>query len=110
MGPVSTYLAIALAVFVVAVVAGSAVAAVRGLDLWRAFKRFRRTVLAEMDDMNRRVGVLQRRADALPMQAARLQEAQASLQHSVAEARVIADAFGEAAALVRTARILVGLR
>ena len=106
----STYLVIALVVFFVAVLAGVAVAAVRGLALWRAFKGFRRTVLAGMDDLNRRVAALQRRADALPVKVERFDEARASLQQSVAEVRVIADAFGEATAKVRAARILLGLR
>jgi hypothetical protein len=110
MGAVSTYLAIALAVFVVAVIAGLVLAGIRGLDLWRAFKRFRRTVLAGMDDLNRRVAVLQQRADALPAKIERLDEARASLERAVAEARVISDAFGEATAMVRAARILLGLR
>jgi hypothetical protein len=107
---VSTYLAIALAVFVVAVVAGIAVAAVRGLALWRTFKRFRRTVLAGAEEMNRRVALLQRRADSLPAKAERLDEARASLEHSLAEVRVITGAFGEVAAVFHAARTFVGLR
>ena len=106
----STYVVIGLVVFFVALVAGIALAAVRGLVAWRALKRFRRTVLAGMDELNRRVNVLQKRADALPAKAERLEEARASLEQSLAEARVIANAFGEAAAMVRAARILVGLR
>ncbi len=106
----AAYLVIALVVFFVAVVAGLSVAGVRGLALWRTFKGFRRTVLAEMDDLNRRVAVLQRRADALPAKTGRLGEARVSLQQSVAEVRVIADGFWEAAAKVRAARILLGLR
>jgi hypothetical protein len=107
---VSTALVIALVVFFVAVAAGLAVAGVRGLALWRTFKGFRRTVFAGMDDLNRRVAVLQRRADALPAKAERVEQARASLQQSVSEVRVIAEAFGEAAAKVRAARILLGLR
>jgi hypothetical protein len=107
---VSTYLLIALIVFAVAVIAGLVLAGIRGLDLRRAFKRFRKTVLAGMDDLNRRAAVLQRRADALPAKAQRLEDARASLEHSIAEARVIAGAFGEVAAVYRAARILVGLR
>jgi hypothetical protein len=91
-------------------VAGIALAAVRGLAAWRALKRFRRTVLAGMDELNRRVVALEKRADTLPAKAERLDEARASLEQSLAEARVIANAFGEAAAMVRAARILVGLR
>ena len=106
----STYVVIGLVVFFVAPVAGIALAAVRGLVAWRELKRFRRTVLAGMDGLNRRVSVLQKRADALPANAERLGEARASLEQSLAEARVIANAFGEAAAMVRAARILVGLR
>ena len=106
----STYVVIGLVVFFVALVAGIALAAVRGLVAWRALKRFRRTVLAGMDELNRRVVALQKRADTLPAKAERLEEARASLEQSLAEARVIANAFGEAAAMVRAARILVGLR
>ena len=106
----AAYLVIALVVFFVAVAAGIALAAVRGLALWRAFKGFRRTVLTGVDDLNRRVAALQRRADALPAKAERFEDARASLQHSVAEARVIADAFAEATAKVRAVRILLGLR
>ena len=69
-----------------------------------------RTVLAGMDELNRRVVALEKRADTLPAKAERLDEARASLAQSLAEARVIANAFGEAAAMVRAARILVGLR
>ncbi len=106
----STYVVIGLVVFFVAPVAGIALAAVRGLAAWRALKRFRRTVLAGMDELNRRVVALEKRADTLPANAERLEEARASLEQSLAEARVIANAFGEAAAMVRAARILVGLR
>ena len=106
----STYVVIGLVVFFVALGAGIALAAVRGLAAWRALKRFRRTVLAGMDELNRRVVALQKRADTLPAKAERLEEARASLEQSLAEARVIANAFGEAAAMVRAARILVGLR
>ena len=106
----STYVVIGLVVFFVAPVAGIALAAVRGLAAWRALKRFRRAVLAGMDELNRRVVALEKRADTLPAKAERLDEARASLAQSLAEARVIANAFGEAAAMVRAARILVGLR
>jgi hypothetical protein len=101
---------IGLVVFFVAIVAGIAVAAVRGLALWRAFKGFRRTVFAAMDDLNRRVAVLQSHADTLPAKGERFEEARFSLQQSIAEVRVIADAFGEAAAMVRAARLLISLR
>ena len=108
----STYVVIGLVVFFVAPVAGIALAAVRGLAAWRALKRFRRTVLAGLEEPERveRLPALEKRADTLPAKAERLDEARASLAQSLAEARVIANAFGEAAAMVRAARILVGLR
>jgi hypothetical protein len=95
---VSNTVLIGLVVFLVAGLLGLALALLRGLAAWRAYRGFRRTALVGMNDLNRRLTALQVRADALPRKGERL------------EARVIADAFDEAAAALQAVRGLPALR
>jgi hypothetical protein len=107
---VSNAVLIGLIVFLVAALLGLALALVRGLAAWRAYRGFRRTALVGMNDLNRRLTALQVRADALPRKGERLAEAREALEESIAEARVIADAFDEAAAALQAVRGLPALR
>jgi hypothetical protein len=92
---------IGLAVFLVAVLSGAAVAAVRGLAAWRAFRAFERKLEAAVAATTRLIDAIEPRVARASATAARLQEAQARLQESTATAGVLFSAFGEALALLR---------
>ncbi|HEY3922459.1 MAG TPA: hypothetical protein VGL76_10135 [Gaiellaceae bacterium] len=91
--PVYVWPAIAVAV---AVPIGTAVwAASSALRAWRSFKRLRRKVFDGLGDVTNRLAAIDRHLDSASESAARLAQANARLQASLADARVLASAFGE---------------
>jgi negative regulator of sigma E activity len=92
---------IGLAVFVVAVVAGVVVAAVRGLAAYRGMRSFQRRLNVAVVETQRLLDGIEPRLAKATATAARLDEARAQLERSLATLRVLTDAFGEALALVR---------
>jgi hypothetical protein len=91
---------VALGVSVVVVLGTLGFALSRGLAAWRTFRRFRgRVADGQMELMHRVLGI-ERRMDAASASAARLQQAQAELQASLATGRTLAAAFGEVRATV----------
>jgi hypothetical protein len=95
---------IALAVFVVAVVAGGVLAAVRGLATWRAFRSFRRRFDESSVGMLSRLETTERRLAQAGETAQRLDRARARLEQSLAAARALAAAAAEAKGLADQAR------
>jgi L-alanine-DL-glutamate epimerase-like enolase superfamily enzyme len=89
---------------VVAVVAGPVFAGARGLRAWRDFRRFRRRALEPLVGLTERLETTERRLAAAGATAVRLDGARASLERSLAQARVLADAAGEARVLVDQVR------
>jgi hypothetical protein len=99
-----------LIVFVVAVAAGLAVAAREGLRAWRAQKRLRRSVLRGLSDVTAGLATLELRSAQLPERLARLDAARASLEESLAGARIVARGAGEFTALVHGVRSFIPSR
>jgi hypothetical protein len=98
--------ALSLLVFAAAIVSGLVVAGIRGLAAWRALKSFRRNAADGMLATAARIEQLEARAAASSGRAARLAEARAGLQQSLAEAAVIGEATHEVWALVERVRLL----
>ncbi len=92
---------VGLAVFLVATLAGLALAGVRGLATWRAFRSFERSLDKALVETTRLVDGIEPRVARATETAARLEEARARLQESIATAAVLLSALGEARALVR---------
>jgi len=86
----------ALAVCLVALVAGIGYAAWRGLQLWRSAKATMRVLGAGGRRIEDGLAELTRSADALAAAPGKVGAAGADLQRSVAAARVVADAAIEA--------------
>ena len=97
---------LSLIVFAVAVVAGIAAAAARGLGAWRAFKSFKRNAADPMLETAARIEQLEARTAASTDRAARLTAAQAQLKQSLAEAAVIGEAANEVSAFVERLRLV----
>jgi hypothetical protein len=95
---------IALVVFAVAVIAGLALALVRGLAAWRALRRFRGTTERRLEETAVALARLEARSNAVTAKVMQIERAQASLQRSLATARVVSDAAGEAWSFVERAR------
>jgi hypothetical protein len=95
---------ISLVVFGVAVGAGLALALVRALVAWRAFKRFRRSTEPRLAETAAALARLEARSSAVSARVVRVERAQARLQRSLATARVVSDAAGEAWGFVERAR------
>lgn len=89
---------VSLALSMLAVVAAGGLAARRGLTLWRDFKRFSRIVGAASDALASRADEAARKAGAAGSAAERLAAANGRLSRSLAYARVVADAAGDARA------------
>src|SRR5262245_48692405 len=92
-----------LAVFVIAIAAGLAGAAVRGLAAWRTARSFQRRLDAAIAETTRLLDGIEPRVARATATAVRLEEARARLQESAATASVLFGALGEALALVRLA-------
>lgn len=92
---------VGLGVFVVAVVAGGAFAAVRGLAAYRRLRSFQRRLDAAVAVTTRLIDGIEPRVAKVTATAERLEEARLRLQESAASAKVLFAALGEALALVR---------
>ena len=90
-----------LAVFLVAVLGGIALAAVRGLAAYRAARAFEERLNTAMAETTRLLDGIEPRVAKATATAARLEEARARLQESTATMSVLFAAFGEAVALLR---------
>ena len=92
---------IGLAVFVVAVVAGVAIAVTRGLRAWRTFRSFQRKLDVAVAETQRLIDGIEPRVAQATATAQRREEARARLEESAATAKILFSALGEALALVR---------
>jgi hypothetical protein len=100
----------ALIVFVVATGAGLAVAAREGLQAWRSLKRLRQSVQRGLHEVTAQLAALERRSAQLPEKLARFDAARASLDESLAEARIVARGAGEFTALIHGVRSFIPSR
>jgi hypothetical protein len=98
--------AISLIIFAIAIVSGLILAGVRGLVAWRALTSFKRTTAEAMLTTTVLLERLDARTAGAADRAARLTEAQAQLQKSLAEAAVVGEAASEVWSLVQRARLL----
>src|SRR5262245_42373606 len=98
---------VGLGVFVVAVVAGAAVAAVRGLAAYRVLRSFQRQLDVAVAETTRLIDGVEPRVAKVTATAQRLEEARARLEESAATARVLFAALGEALALVQRVKAFV---
>jgi chromosome segregation ATPase len=94
---------IALGLSVVVAVASVAFAVGRGLGAWRAYRRTNARLSGGLEELNRRVEVMEQRLETANEAAFRLEHAQAELQASLEAARVVADAAAEVRRTVRLA-------
>src|SRR5262245_29958036 len=90
-----------LGVFVVAVVAGGTLAAVRGLAAYRVLRSFQRQLDVAVAETTRLIDGIEPRVAKVTATAQRLEDARVRLEESAAAAGVLFAAFGEALALVR---------
>ena len=87
--------------FLVVALAGSAtVAALRGLRAWRSFRAFTAAAGSALDDVSRTAAEAERHAVALSEGNARLLDAIARLQESLAQLTVLRTAATDARALL----------
>ena len=96
-----------LAVFAICLAGGVALAAVRALAAWRAFKLLRRRVGDALADSSRRLAEMERRLTAAGESAARLDEARRRLQAGLRVATLLAGATGDTRAIYGRIRGLV---
>jgi hypothetical protein len=73
---------------------------VRGFEAWRSFRRLRRRLRDGLAGMTQRFAVTEQRLAHAGETAQRLDRARTELEQSLATARVLADAAGEAKDLV----------
>jgi hypothetical protein len=92
---------IGLIVFGVALLSGLVFAGVRGMAAWRTLRSFQRRLEAAMAETTRLLDGIEPRVAKASATAVRLEQARARLEESVATAKVLFDAFGEATALIR---------
>jgi len=90
----------ALAVALVVSIATGFFALGRGLAAWRDYRRLRRRAYDSQTDLTKRLMRLERTIAATERHTARIAQAQAELQASIARAKGLADAVGEVQALV----------
>jgi hypothetical protein len=103
----ATFPLVGLIIFVVAPLVGMAVAAVRGLRAWRALRSFQRRLERAGADTMRLVDGIEPRVARSSAAAAKLDEARARLQESMATAAVLLAALDEARALFRRVAVFV---
>jgi hypothetical protein len=92
---------VGLGVFLVAVVAGGTMAAVRGFAAYRGLRSFQRRLDAAVAESTRLIDGIEPRVAKATATAERLEDARLRLQESAVTAKVLFDALGEALALVR---------
>ena len=98
---------IALIVFGAAVAAGLAAATVSGLQAWRDFRAFRRTVLNRLGELSAELTTLEQRSGRASGSAARLEQARLRLQRTLELASVVTSAAVESRSLLRLVRGVV---
>ena len=91
---------LALAFAIVFVTASAFFAAARAIAAWRAVRRLTRKLGEAVAAVTRRVERIEDGLDGATEAAARLARANAQLQESLATARVLSSAFGEARGLL----------
>ena len=92
---------VGLIVFFAGIVAGAAIAFVRGRATYRVFRSFQRQLDAAVPETLRVIACIARGCGLASATAEKLEEARARLEESAASAKVLFAAFGEALALVR---------
>ena len=92
---------VGLGIFLLAILAGIALAGVRGLETWRALRSLQRRLDRAVAETTRLIDGIEPRVARATDTAARLEEARARLQGSIAAASVLLAALGEATALLR---------
>ena len=92
---------VGLIVFFAGIVAGAAIAFVRGRATYRVSRSFPRQLDAAVAATMRRIDGIAPRVAKATATAEKLEEARARLEESAASAKVLFAAFGEALALVR---------
>jgi hypothetical protein len=95
---------LSLLLFAVAIATGIALAAVRGLEAWRAFSRLQRRADELLLELDERVAGIDQRAATFETASRRLEEATARLRRSLATAGVLWAALDEARALLTGVR------
>ncbi len=100
-------LLIALIVFAVAVAVGLVAATVRGLQLWRDFRAFRRTVLRRLDKLNGELAMVERRSAKAAGSTVALERAHARLRQTLEIASLVRGAAAESWSLFRLVRDVV---
>jgi hypothetical protein len=95
---------LALLLGFIAVVAAAARLGVQAMATWRALRSFQRRLARTLAELEASVARTERRLDKASEAAARLAAAQLRLQRSLATASVLAEAAGEPAALLESAR------
>ncbi len=98
---------VAIAVFVVAIVAGLAVVGLRALALWRAARTFQKRLTAEIDAATARAAEIEQRLAAPASGAGELETASRRLQQSLGDLLILARAFSGAWAVVGRARAVL---
>jgi hypothetical protein len=98
---------ISVLVFAAAVLAGLAAAVVKGLEAWRAYRRFRRRTAAKLAETAALISRIEARAGSAAESAARLDRARTSLQESLATFAVVTGGAREAWSLVGRMRGVV---
>jgi hypothetical protein len=87
---------VSLAVFAVSLLAGSAVAGMRGLRLWRTFRSFQRNIEGAVADASQRLAGTEQRVEGASSATAELQRAVARLQSGLGELTVLTRAGAQA--------------
>ena len=96
-----------LGIFLIAILAGAALAGVRGLAAWRAFRSFERRLDRAVVETTRLIDGIEPRVERATATAHRLEDARVRLQESVRVAGVLFAAFAEARGLfVRVAALI----
>ena len=91
---------LSLAVFLVLLLGSIAFAALRGLELWRAFKRLSREAGSELDRIARTSAEIELHLQAAAASGTRLDAAVTRLGHSRARLNVLTAALADARAAV----------
>src|SRR5205823_5681287 len=94
------------AFLLVAAGGGATFAGLRGLRAWRTFRSLRRSIGAGLVEVTARVAGMEARLAQATASAARLERAQRQLQDSLATARLLAAAAGDARGALRVLSLL----
>ena len=94
----------AFGIFLLAVLVSSIWAGYQALRVWRQLRSVPGGVLGQVEEISRRAIEAQERAAALEQQVAELRDTVESLNASLARARILVSAAGEARAVLDSAR------